>query len=98
MFAVTKALQAGMGSAMSPDLNTCSKDLECQNFEIICKNKKKTVLVLNLYRPPQRNVENFVSLLDTSLQNVDFAKKKKKKHFVILTLIFGISLVPIPRV
>ena len=40
VFAVTKALQAGMGSAMSPDLNTSSKDLECQNFETICKNQK----------------------------------------------------------
>ena len=56
------------------DLNNSTKDLEIQNIELLFKNQKN-VLVINLYRPPQGNVENFVNAIDIALQNIDLTKK-----------------------
>ena len=49
-----------------PELYISFRDLECQNFEITFKNENNLV-VINLYGPPQGNVETFVNLLDTAL-------------------------------
>ena len=57
-----------------PDWNVSTKDLECQNFEISFENQKN-VLIINLYRPPTGNVETFVNIFDTALQNIDLLKK-----------------------
>ena len=57
-----------------PELTISTKDIECHNFELILGNQKN-VLIVNLYRPPQGDVDIFINLFDLALQNIDFVRK-----------------------
>ena len=56
-----------------PDLETSNLDIECQYLEIVFKNQKN-VLIVNIYRPPQGNINNFVKHLDQTLEKIDKSK------------------------
>ena len=55
-------------------MDISTRDVECQAIEIIYENQKN-VIVLNLYRPPQGNIENFIDYIDRMVNSIDIVKK-----------------------
>ena len=53
-------------------LCTSNTDIECQWIEIVNLNQRN-IMICNAYRPPQGNVENFISYLESCLENIDFS-------------------------
>ena len=58
-----------------PDLNVSTLDIECQCSEIVLPNQKN-ILFVNIYRPPQGNVDNFIKTLDQALEKINLNKKE----------------------
>ena len=54
-----------------------------------CKKSNKTKLLVNVYRSPSRNVDNFVELLDNVLRSLD---RHSRKH-IVFTGDFNVDLV-----
>ena len=54
--------------------NVSCKNIECQWIKIILKNQRN-VIIGNLYRPPQRNVQNCIHYLEGVIENFDLTKE-----------------------
>ena len=54
-------------------LNRNSKDLQIQWISIIQK-PNKVILLGNMYRPPQGNIEHFIEIMDDTLSNLNLTK------------------------
>ena len=53
--------------------NTSTIDLEAQ-WVTVTQKPNKTILIGNLYRPPQGNATNCIDLLENVLSNIDLQK------------------------
>ena len=56
-------------------MNISNKDIEIQWISIQLPNSK-TIVVGNIYRPPQGNMENFTQVLENALLNIDLSKNE----------------------
>ena len=54
-------------------LNTNNIDIESQ-WVLVKQPNSKTILIGNIYRPPQGNIENFIQVLENSFTNIDLSK------------------------
>ena len=54
-------------------LNTSSVDIESQ-WVAVQQSNNKTILVGNIYRPPQGNIDNFIQVLENILSNINLTK------------------------
>ena len=70
---------------MIPNLNVSPVDIECQCCEIVLANQKN-ILFMNIYRPPQGNVDTFVKSVDQALEIID-----TKKNDIIMMGDFNID-------
>ena len=57
-----------------PKLTISSRDIECQNVELLLTNQKN-VLIVSLYRPPNGNIETFSNIIEAALHDIDLPKK-----------------------
>ena len=56
-------------------LNTSNIDIEAQ-WVTIQQPNSKTIIIGNLYRPPQGNIDNFTRVLENVLSNIDLTKNE----------------------
>ena len=56
-----------------PTLDVSNVDIECHYVEIL-HEYQKNVLIINMYRPPQGNIENFVNYLEQIMSILDKSK------------------------
>ena len=56
-------------------LNTSNIDIEVQ-WVTIQQPNSKTIIIGNLYRPPQGNIDNFTRVLENVLSNIDLTKNE----------------------
>ena len=77
-------------------LNTSNKNMESQWVSIKQPNSR-TILIGNVYRPPQGNIETFIQVLEDILTSIDLSKielfeKKNPNTKTLLELIktFGL--------
>ena len=55
-------------------LNVSNKDIECQWIEL-CLDHQRNLIIANVYRPPQGDVDDFISYLENSLDNLNLVNK-----------------------
>ena len=56
------------------DFFASNDDIECQWIELINTNQRN-IVICNAYRPPQGDVDNFISFLETCLENLDLSTR-----------------------
>ena len=54
-------------------MNICSKNLESQ-WVIIKQPHCKQIVIGNIYRPPQGNIDSFIEILEENVGNIDLTK------------------------
>ena len=56
------------------DRNISTPHVECQWIEL-CFENQRNIIVGNIYRPPQGDIEEFTTYLDTCIENFDLANR-----------------------